>query len=152
MGKYMSFQANVVPQRSRNFPKKILLHKKIQINKQYAFTASLWVANTPESNHAPTATLVLSHSYHKVRLCFNSVTDLQEAISELLSFVRDKSFDLHKALVAAQMEFLEFHEQQKLQHLNDNTKATVIQDISVSKYAPKRKYVNKLTGEILELG
>ena len=150
MGGSKYFEARLVPKRSRNFPKKILNHKKIPINETYAFTLSIWIADTPESNRKPTVNLVLSHSSQSFRLCFNSVFEMNEAVTELHNFVLDKSQVVNKAIIEANREFFEYHEKKGIQDLNNNTVSTVIQDISNSDFEKKRTFVNKKTGEIFE--
>lgn len=146
-----AYSARIVPQNGRSFPKKILTHRRIPINETYACTASIWVADTPESNRKPTINLVISHASSSLRLCFNSVVDLREAVVQLYNFVLDKAFVVNDSYNDALREFVEYHEGKRMQTLNDNTVSTVIQDISENKYRGKRSYVVKKTGEIIEV-
>ncbi len=145
------FKGKITPYKPRPFAKKILVNKPIRINAKYGFMASIWVPNTPASNFKPTIALTLSHSDSVLRLCFDSVTDMREAVDSLRSFVLDKAYLVHDAYCIALQEFLEYHEGKRMQGLNDNTASTVIQDITKYKYSPKRKFVNKQTGEITEI-
>jgi hypothetical protein len=150
MSSSQSFEAKLVPKKGRTFPKKILCHRKIPINEDYGFTLSIWVADTPESNKRPTINLVMSHSSHTFRLCFDSVTAMLEAATLVRKFILDKAFVVNDAANEAMKEYFEHHERKRMLSLNDNTALTVIQDISESKYRGRRKFVNKQTGEIIE--
>jgi hypothetical protein len=148
MGRERASYAKITPIYGRNFPKKILVHQRIPINENYAFTVSIWIADTPESNKKPTINLVMSHGNHNIRLCFNSVTEMNEAVTMLKNFVLDKSFKVNDAYNEALLEFLEHHEGKRMQSLSNNTALTVIQDITENRYSGKREFVNKITGEI----
>jgi hypothetical protein len=135
--------------KQRNLPKKILRHTKIKVNETYAFNASYWVADTPESNHYPTVNLTIQHNGDKVRLCFHDTAALINAIEELRHFVGDHCSTLHLSHSEAVEEYLSYHEKDRPPIIDYYT-STVIQE-KPRKGRKRRAFVcNNKTGEILE--
>jgi hypothetical protein len=142
-----SFEVVLKKARRKYIPKKLLKHRKIHVSDRYSFNASIWIADTPESNMKPTVNLTLQHNGDKIRFCFPDVPMLISAIDELRHFVGDKAVDIHNIHTEAVQEFLDFHEAEKLPPLNDYTVYTVIQD---RKKKRKALVCDTRTGEIVE--
>jgi|GEM_PF-4599189 len=148
MGTY--FEGRFKQKRARNFPKKILRHTKIRLKENYFLTASVWVADTPESNIYPTVNLTMQHNGEKVRLCFHDTAQLIFFVEELRKFVGMECTTLHLSHNDAVAEFLSYHEKDRLPPINDYTVYTVIQE-KPRKGRKKRAFIcDKQTGEIIE--
>jgi hypothetical protein len=128
-------------------PKKLLQHQKIPVSDRYTFNASVWIADTPESNFKPTVNLTIQHNGDKVRFCFADAVTMCLAMKDLTHFL-DKIFTIaHEKHCLAVKEFLEFHQSQRLPSLDDYTVYTVIQGKGKKE---KRIRCRIETGEILE--
>lgn len=68
--------------KGRYIPKKVLRRKKFEVNPNYTFTASVWIADTPSSNLVPTVNLTIQHNGNSVRMCFKSAVWLVVALEE----------------------------------------------------------------------
>jgi len=131
-------------------PKKILRHAKIKINDKYSFNASVWVADTPESNMKPTVNLTLQHNGDRIRFCFHDTVELISAIDELRQFLGSLCLTVHNRHTEAIREFIAFHEEDMLPPINDYTVYTVIQDKSDDGKS-KELLCNKQTGELIDI-
>ncbi len=144
------YDAVLRKRKGRFIPKKVLRHKKFEVNPNYTFTASVWIADTPDSNFLPTVNLTIHHNGDSVRMCFKSAVWLVVALEELRTWTQEMFIlldDRHRTAVA---EFLAAHKGQQAEQRNDYTVYTVIQD-SGEKKLPKRKAkVDFRTGEILD--
>lgn len=148
MGTY--FEGRFKQRKTRNFPKKILRHKKIQLKEGYFLTASVWVADTPESNIYPTVNLTMQHNGEKVRMCFHDTAQLIFFAEALRNFIGLECTTLHLSHNDAVAEYLSYHEKDRLPPIDDYTVYTVIQE-KPKKGRSKRAFVcHPKTGEIVE--
>lgn len=135
--------------RFKYIPKKILRHSKIRVSDKYSFNASVWVADTPESNLKPTVNLTLQHNGDKIRLCFHDTVEMMNAIEELRYFIGMLCVTVHNRHTEAIREYIAYHEDDMLPPINDYTVYTVIQEKSENG-KDKLLSVNKETGEIID--
>jgi hypothetical protein len=131
-------------------PKKVLRHQKIRINDKYTFNASVWVADTPESNFKPTVNLTLQHNGDKIRFCFHDTVEMITAIEELRKFVADLCVTIHNRHTEAIKEFISFHRDDMLPTIDYYTVHTVIQEKSEDGKT-KELLCNKQTGELTDI-
>jgi hypothetical protein len=148
MGTY--FEATFKKRKARTFPKKILRHRKIQLKEGYFLTASVWVADTPESNIYPTVNLTMQHNGEKVRMCFHDTAQLIFFAEELRNFIGMECVTLHISHNDAVAEYLGYHENDRLPPIDENTVYTVIQE-ERRKGRKKRAIIcDPKTGEIVK--
>lgn len=131
-------------------PKKVLRHQKIRINDKYTFNASVWIADTPESNFKPTVNLTLQHNGDKVRFCFHDTVEMVNSIEELRRFIGELCVTIHNRHTEAIKEFISFHRDDMLPPINDYTVYTVIQEKSENGDT-KEMLCNKQTGELIDI-
>lgn len=136
--------------RGRYIPKKVLRHKKFEVNPNYTFTASVWIADTPNSNLVPTVNLTIQHNGDYVRMCFKSAVWLVEALRELRTWTLDMFELLDDRHRIALEEFLAAHEGRQPEPRNDHTVYTVIQDFGERKLPKRSGKVDSRTGEVLD--
>jgi hypothetical protein len=137
------YQVTLRRERFRPLPKKLLQHVDIPVKKGYTTRATIWVADTPESNLRPTVNLTVSHGHDRIRFCFQNAADLIIFIDRLREFVGEKVLMAHDKHTRAVEEFLAYHEDNTLPLLNDTTEYTVLQ-------GKEGVVVDMRTGEILE--
>ena len=144
------FEVSLRKARPKYMPKKLLRHEKIKINERYSFNATVWIADTPESNLKPTVNLVLQHNGDKLRFCFRDTVEMLTAIEELRHFVGGMCVTIHDRHTKAVKEFLDFHEGVELTPINDYTVYTVIQEKCEQTTDSGSVVVDRKTGEIIE--
>lgn len=133
----------------RYIPKKVLRHAKIPVSDKYTFNASIWVADTRESNFKPTVNLTIQHNGDRVRFCFPNVPEMLLAMDALQKFVGMNCVTVDKSHRDAIREYLEFHQTEEPIPINDYTVYTVIQEKARKNGKKKRISCNGTTGEIL---
>ncbi len=144
------FEVVLKTKRGRYLPKKILQHKRIPVTDTYSFNASVWIADTPNSNLKPTVNLTLQHNGTKLCFCFKDTGTLLTAIWELYKFVGGLSAALKNSHTAAVREFLACHGEERPAPLNDYTAYTVIQGMLAGDRGAVSTKVDTRTGEIIE--
>lgn len=102
-------------------PKKVLRHQKIPVSDKYTFNASIWIADTPESNLRPSVNLTLQHNGERLRFCFHNVPDMILAIGELEKFVGCNAVMVDNKHREALRQYLDFHEAEKHPPIDDYT-------------------------------
>jgi hypothetical protein len=103
------FEGTIRPKFKQHLPKKLLLSKRVKINKGYECSATFWIPDTPYSKEPPKIGLTMRHGKagleQHIRFVFSSIEEIRSFFGSLNVFALDCLGDLEKVQGEAMEEW-----------------------------------------------